>query len=75
MLVKGAYVFGFDIRGTYNHIDIFAAHRTFLGFSWKYDGVEHYYMYNSLRFGLASAGHIFTKVVRVVITYLRSKVT
>ena len=30
-------------------------------------------MYNSLPFGLASAGHIFTKVVRVVITYLRSK--
>ena len=73
MLEKGAYVFGFDIRGAYNHIDIFAEHRTFLGFSWKYDGVEHYYMYNSLPFGLASAGHIFTKVVRVVITYLRSK--
>ena len=73
MLEKGAYVFGFDIRGAYNHIDIFAEHRTFLGFSWKYDGVEHYYMYNSLPFGLASAGHIFTKVVRVVIAYLRSK--
>ena len=29
MFEKGAYVFGFDIRGAYNHIDIFAEHRTF----------------------------------------------
>ena len=73
MFEKGAYVFGFVSRGAYNHIDIFVWHRTFLGFLWKYGRKEHYYMCNSLPFRLASAGHIFTKVVRVVITYLRSK--
>ena len=44
-------MFVFDIRGAFIHIDIFAEHRTFLGFLWKYNGIDHYYMYNSLPFG------------------------
>ena len=73
MFEKGTYMYGLDIRGAYNHIDRFSEHRTFLGFAWQYDGKEHFYVYNSLPFGLASAGHIFTKVLRVMTSYLRSK--
>ena len=73
MFEKGTYVYGFDIRGAYNHIDMFSEHRTFVGFAWQYDGKEHYCVYNSLPFGLASAGHIFTKVLRVMTSHLRSK--
>ena len=31
------------------------------------------YVYNSLPFGLATAGHIFSKVLRAVVTFWRSK--
>ena len=70
---KGYYMFTFDIRGAYNHIDIFQPHRAFLGFSWPKGGKEAYYVYNSLPFGLASAGHIFCKVLRVLVMFWRSK--
>ena len=37
---KGFYMFSFDIRGAYNHIDIIQPHRTLLGFSWPGGGKE-----------------------------------
>ena len=70
---KGFYMFLFDIRGAYNHIDIFQPHRTFLGFSWPGRGKEAYYVYNSLPFGLASAGNIFCKDLKVLVTFWHSK--
>ena len=73
MFKKGTYMFSFDIRGAYNHIDIFPTHRTFLGFAWIENGAECIYVYNSLPFGLATAGHIFSKVLRAVVTFWRSK--
>ena len=73
LLEKGSYMFAFDIRGAYNHIDIFHQHRTFLGFSRFYGDKEVFYVYNSLPFGLASAGHIFSKVLRVLVMFWRSK--
>ncbi|MEW8547530.1 MAG: DNA N-6-adenine-methyltransferase, partial [Candidatus Thiodiazotropha sp.] len=72
MFKKGTYMFSFDIRGAYNHIDIFLPHRTFLGFAWIENGLERFYVYNSLPFGLATAGHIFSKVLRAVVTFWRS---
>ena len=63
----------FDIRGAYNRIDIFQSHRTYLGFAWcDENGTERLYYYNSLAFGLASTGHIFSKVVRVMDAFWRS---
>ena len=74
MFEKGTYMYSFDIKGAYNHIDIFSSHRTFLGFAWcDEDGIERWYVYNSLPFGLCSAGHMFSKVVRVMVTFWRSK--
>ena len=70
---KDMYMFSFDIRGAYNHIDIDQNHRTFLGFSWSDGNTEHFYVYNSLPFGLASAGHIFLKVLRVLVMFWRCK--
>ena len=31
---KGNYVFSFDLKAGYHHIDIFEPHRQFLGFRW-----------------------------------------
>ena len=46
----------------------------YLGFAWREEnGEESMYVYNSLFFGLATAGHIFSKVVRVMVAFWRSK--
>ncbi|XP_060597608.1 uncharacterized protein LOC132751470 [Ruditapes philippinarum] len=68
----GVFAFTFDLKGAYHHIDIFQAHRKYLGFSWIYNGQQTYFVFNSLPFGIASAGHIFSKTVRVLVMYLRS---
>ena len=68
---SGTYVFTYDLKSAY-HIDISEMHKTYLGFCWNYNGEDTYFIFNSLPFGLSSAGHIFTKTVRVVVAYLRS---
>ena len=74
MFEKGTFLYAFDIREAYNHIDIYHSHRTYLGFAWREEnGEESMYVYNSLCFGLATAGHIFSKVVRVMVAFWRSK--
>lgn len=67
-----SYIFTFDLKSAYHHIDIFPEHTTYLGFSWSYNGTVKYYVYNSLPFGISVAGHIFTKTLRVPQKYWRS---
>ena len=43
--------------------------KTYLGFQWK----SKFYVFNVLCFGLATAGFIFSKVLREIIKYWRSK--
>ena len=47
-------------------------HKPYLGFCWKYHGKNTYFVFNSLPFGISSAGNLFTKTACVVVTYLRS---
>ena len=70
---KGGYMFKFDIKQGYHHIEINSEHTTFLGFSWVIDGVERYFVYLVLAFGISSAPRIFTKVMRCLIKYWRSR--
>ena len=42
-----------------------------LGFSFQMDGKLRYFVFNSLPFGLSIAGHIFSKVLRVVVKLWR----
>ncbi|XP_053401634.1 uncharacterized protein LOC128546105 [Mercenaria mercenaria] len=69
---KNSFLFTFDLKGAYHHIDIFPEHRTYLGFSYSRSGHTKYYVYNSLPFGIKTAGHIFTKLLKVVVTFLRA---
>lgn len=43
--------------------------RKYLGFKWK----EKYHVFNVLPFGISTAGYIFTKVLRDVVKFWRSK--
>lgn len=67
-----SYIFTFDLKSAYHHIDIFSEHTTYLGFSWLCDGITKYYVYNSLPFGISTAGHIFTKMLKIPLKYWRS---
>lgn len=64
---KGYYMFKFDLKSGYHHIDICAAQQTFLGFSWN----NIFYVFTVLPFGLSSAPYIFTKCLRPMVRYWR----
>ena len=71
-LTEGSFMFSFDLKSGYHHIEIFEEHCQFLGFSWTEKGVTRFYVFLVLPFGLSSAGYIFTKVCRELVRYWRS---
>ena len=68
---KEGYLFKFDLKNGYHHIDIFEPHQKFLGFSWVFKGNIQVFVFTVLPFGLTSAPFIFTKVVRPLVKYWR----
>ena len=72
-LTEGGYVFSFDIKQGYHHVDMHPESVPYLGFSWVIDGVERYFVFLVLPFGLTSAPFIFTKIVRVLVKLWRGK--
>ena len=65
------YLFKFDLKSGYHHVDIFEEHQTYLGFSWEINQQAHYFVFTVLPFGLSTAPFVFTKVVRPLIKYWR----
>ena len=64
VLKPGDFMFSFDLKSGYHHVDIFKDHQKFLAFSWTYsDGSTKYFQLTVLPFGLSSAPYIFTKLV------------
>jgi hypothetical protein len=55
---KGYYLFSFDLKSGYHHIDIAEQHCKYLGFAWQ----QSFYVFTVLPFGLSTACYIFTKV-------------
>eukprot|EP00731_Ephydatia_muelleri_P023446 Em0015g1029a len=69
MFSKGELMFAFDLKSGYHHIEIVKHHRRFLGFHWD----KVYYTFTVLPFGLSSAPYAFTKLMRPIVRYWRSK--
>ena len=65
----GDYLFAFDLKSGYHHVDIAEVHHKFLGFQWN----EAYYVFTVLPFGLSTACYIFTKLVRPLVRYWRAR--
>jgi hypothetical protein len=53
----------------YHHFDICTKQQTYLGFSWK----GNFYCFTVLPFGLLSSPFLFTKCLRAMVKYWRSK--
>ena len=66
---KGDYMFSFDLKSGYHHVDITQEHWKYLGFSWQ----SCFYVFTVLPFGLSSACYIFTKLLRPLVRYWRSQ--
>ena len=72
-LEVGAYMFTFDLKSGYHHIEVATVHQCCLGFSWV-DPVSkrtQSYRFTVLPFGLSSAPHIFTKVLKPLVKHWR----
>jgi hypothetical protein len=69
MAEKGDFALPYDLTFGYYHVSQHPESRRFVGFKWK--GI--YYQYNSLPFGLSTAPWIFSKAIRELVMYWRSK--
>jgi hypothetical protein len=59
-----SFGFIFDLKSGYHHIYIIPLHQTYLGFAWKFNNIEKYFVFTVLPFGLQSSAYIFSKVLR-----------
>ena len=66
---KGDYLFTFDLKSGYHHVDIAEEHCKYLGFAWH----GRFYMFTVLPFGLSSACYMFTKLLRPLVRYWRAR--
>ncbi len=72
MFSQNFFFFTFDLESGYHHIDIFQQHQKYLGFSWKFGNVVRFFTFSVLPFGLNTASHCFTKMLRPLVTRWRS---
>ena len=71
---KGYYLFKFDLKSGYHHVEIYLEHRKYLAFSWDFgDGVVKYFQFTVLPFGWSSAPYLFTKLLKPILTSWRCK--
>ena len=70
-----AWACSFDIKSGYHHIEICVSDQQFLGFAWVFEGVTKYFKFTVLPFGLSGGPYIFSKVMRPLVKYWRSKAT
>ena len=72
MFSQDDYMFVFDLKSGYHHVDICPLHWQYLGFSWGSGPGTCYYVFTILSFGLSTACYVFTKLMRPLIRYWRS---
>ena len=73
MQING-YMTKFDLKSGYHHIEVVHTQHKLLGFSYDdYEGNVRYFQFKVLPFGLATAGLIFTKVLKQLIKHWRTK--
>ena len=71
-LPRATHLFNFDLKAGYHHVEMNPAQTYLLGFSYSdHKDKDRYFCFKVLPFGLTSAGYIFTKLLRVLITHWR----
>lgn len=67
------WVFKFDYKSGYHHVDIYDPHTTFLGCAIVLAGKMRYFKFSVLPFGLATGPYVFTRIQKTLVKYWRSK--
>lgn len=65
----GDFIFSFDLKSAYHHIMMHELNKEYLGLKWN----NKYYVFKVLTFGLSTAGYIFSKVMREIVKFWRTK--
>ena len=74
ILNPGDFMFTFDLKSGYHHVEIFPEHRKYLSFAWTFSsGCTRYFEFSVLPFGLSSAPYLFTKLLRPLVKKWRSE--
>ena len=73
MVDLGDYMYTFDLKSGYYHLDIYKQHWDYLGFAWGEGNTQQYYVFCVLPFGLATACFAFTKLLRPLVKHWRSQ--
>ena len=75
MFEKEDYMFKFDLKSVYHHLDVFEEHQKYmyLGFAGESKGVNRYFVFTVLPFGLATTCYAFTKLMRSMVRYWRGQ--
>lgn len=61
----------FDLKSCYYHLKIFQPHQKYLGACFMLKGKKVYFQYKHLPFGLASAVHVITKIMKPIISKIQ----
>ena len=73
----GIYMFSFDLKSGYHHIEIFEGHQIYLGFFlealYSNSNRTKFHVFTVLPFGLSSAPHVFTKILKPLEKHWRLK--
>ena len=69
MFEKDEFLFKFDLKSGYHHVDIYPDHHKYLGFRWDSAGSVNYYVFTVLPFGLSTACYLFTKIMRALVRH------
>ena len=70
---KGNLMFKFDLKSGHHHVSINESYTKFLGFSWIIDGKRRFFVFLALPFGISSACHLFTILLRPLVKHWRAK--
>ena len=73
MFEANDFLFKFDLKSGYHHVDIHLEHVKYLGFQWTEKGVTRYYVFTVLLFGLSTACYLFTKLMRPLIRHWQGR--
>ena len=74
VLNPGVFMFSFDLKSGYHHVEIFHEHRQYLSFSWIFSsGVTRYFQFSVLAYGLSSAPYLFTKLLKPLVKKWRTE--
>ena len=73
ILSPSDFLFKFDLKSGYHHVEIFEPHWKYLSFAWGIGKVKTFYVFTVLPFGLATACYVFTKLLRPLTKFWRAQ--